>query len=60
MPVVNIEMWEGRTPDQRKKLVAGLTRAFVEVGVPAEAVHIIINEHPKDHWAIAGKLCSEQ
>jgi len=59
MPVVSVEMWEGRTLAQKKELVKGITDSFVKIGVPAEAVHIILNDHPKNCWAQGGKLCSE-
>ena len=60
MPVVIVEMWEGRTFDQKKQLVADMTTAFTKIGVPAEAVHIIINDHPKHNWGQGGKLASEK
>ncbi len=60
MPVVTVEMWEGRTPDQKKQLARDLTEAFVKIGVPAEAVHIILKDNPKGNWAIGGKLASEK
>jgi len=60
MPVITVEMWEGRSVDQKKKLVEGLTVAMVDIGVPAEAVHIIIKDVPKHNWATGGKLASEQ
>ncbi len=59
MPVVIVEMWEGRTVEQKKKLVKGITAAIAEIGVPPEAVHIIIKDNPKYNWATAGKLASE-
>jgi 4-oxalocrotonate tautomerase len=59
MPVIIVEMWEGRTIEQKKKLAKGLTNAFVKIGVPAEAVHVIMRESPKSCWAEAGKLCSD-
>ncbi len=59
MPVVIIEMWEGRTVEQKKQLVAGITSAFVKIGTPSEAVHIIIKDNPKHNWASGGKLSSE-
>ena len=59
MPVVTIEMWEGRTLEQKKKLVEGITAAMVNIGVSPDAVHIIIKDVPKHNWAIGGKLCSE-
>ncbi len=59
MPVVMVEMWEGRTHEQKKQLARDITEAFVKLGVPASAVHIILNDHPKSCWAQGGKLCSE-
>jgi 4-oxalocrotonate tautomerase len=59
MPVITVDMWEGRTLEQKKKLVKGLTDAFVNIGTPAEAVHIILNDHPKSCWGQNGKLASE-
>ena len=59
MPVVIVEMWEGRTIEQKKQLAEGITSSFVKIGTPAEAVHIIIKDIPKHNWATAGKLASE-
>ena len=59
MPVVIVEMWEGRTPEQKKELVKGLTEAFVRIGTAAEAVEIILKESPKNCWAKSGKLYVE-
>ena len=59
MPVVTVEMWEGRTIEQKKQLVEGITSAFVKIGTSPEAVQIIIKDVPKHNWAIGGKLASE-
>ena len=59
MPVVIVEMWEGRTIEQKKQLVEGITSAFVKIGTPPEAVHIILKDIPKHNWADGGKLASE-
>jgi 4-oxalocrotonate tautomerase len=59
MPVIIVEMWEGRTQEQKKKLVKGLTDAFVNIGTPADKVEVILNDHPKNCWAQGGKLASE-
>lgn len=60
MPVVIVEMWEGRTIEQKKQLAADITSSMVNIGVPKEAVQIIIKDNPKYNWAIGGKLASEQ
>ncbi len=59
MPVVTVEMWEGRTIEQKKQLVEGITSAFVKIGTSPEVVQIIIKDVPKHNWAIGGKLASE-
>ncbi len=60
MPVVNIYMWEGRTSEQKRKLVEGITEVFKSAAaVPPEALHIIFQDISKSDWAIAGKLCSD-
>ncbi len=59
MPVVTVEWWEGRTVEQKKQLVEGITSVIANLGVPPEAVHIIIKDNPKHNWADGGKLASE-
>ncbi|MFC1937467.1 2-hydroxymuconate tautomerase [Chloroflexota bacterium] len=60
MPVVIVEMWEGRTIEQKKQLVEDITASFVKGGTPAEALHIILKDNPKHNWASGGKLASEK
>ena len=59
MPVVIVEMWEGRTIEQKKQLVEGITSTMVNLDIPKEAVHIIIKDNPKHNWGMGGKLASE-
>ena len=60
MPVVTVDMWDGRTVEQKKQLAEGITALMTtKLGVPPEAVIIIINDIPKHNWAIAAKLASE-
>jgi 4-oxalocrotonate tautomerase len=59
MPVVIVEMWEGHTLKQKRQLAKDLTDAFVKIGMPAEAVNVIMRENPKDCWATGGQLCSD-
>ncbi|MDO9358903.1 MAG: 4-oxalocrotonate tautomerase [Polaromonas sp.] len=60
MPTYHVEMMEGRTLDQKKKLVAELTRVSVEVlAVKPESVDVIITDIKRENWATGGKLWSE-
>lgn len=60
MPVIIVEMWEGRTIDQKRELAKELTEAFCRVAKASpEAVTIIMHDNPKTNWAKAGKLSSD-
>jgi len=59
MPVVIVEMWKGRTDEQKEKLIKGITEAFERIGVPAEALNIIIHDIPKANWGLHGKQASK-
>ena len=61
MPVVTVQMLEGRTADQKRELVAAITEAVVRITrTTPEATQVIINEISREHWAFAGKLASER
>ena len=60
MPSYHIEMMEGRTVEQKKKLVEAITRATVDIlGSTPDAVDIIITDIKRENWATGGKLWSE-
>lgn len=57
MPVVQIEMFEGRTIEQKRKMVDKVTGALVEtLDCPKEAVTILIREIKREHFAQGGLL----
>jgi 4-oxalocrotonate tautomerase len=60
MPIVQVSVWEGMTAENKKKTVEGITKVFEDMGVPKDAVHIVIYEAPKSNWATGGKLHSER
>jgi len=59
MPIVTVEMWLGRSTDQKRILIEGITDAFVKLGTPKEKVTIILKDNPKFNWAEGGKLSSD-
>ena len=60
MPTYHVEMMEGRTLEQKKKLVAAITRVSVEIlGGEADSVDILITDIKPENWATGGKLWSE-
>jgi 4-oxalocrotonate tautomerase len=55
--VVIVEMWEGRTVEQKRKLVEAITAAMKEhCGAGTEHLHVIIHDVPQECWGRDGKL----
>jgi 4-oxalocrotonate tautomerase len=60
MPTYHIEMLEGRTIEQKKKLVEEITRVSVEVlGGKPDSVDILITDVKRENWATGGVLWTE-
>lgn len=60
MPVVQIDMLDGRTLEQKRELVKKVTEAIVETAnCPADAVTIIIREMQQQNLGKGGKLRSD-
>ncbi|WP_239501747.1 4-oxalocrotonate tautomerase, partial [Citrobacter koseri] len=61
MPTFHIEMFEGRSVEQKRKLVEEVTRVTCEsLGCAPGAVDIIITDIKRENWATGGVLWSEQ
>jgi 4-oxalocrotonate tautomerase len=57
MPVVRIEMYDGRSMDQKRQLVKEVTDVVARVtGNSPEGVHVILDEVKRENWAIGGLL----
>jgi len=55
MPIVQISMIAGRTPEKKELLIKKVTDAIVEaLQIPAEKVRIILNEVPKENIGRGG------
>ncbi len=60
MPVVTVQMYEGRTIEQKRALADAITRAMVEIAkTTPEAVNVIIQDVARTNWAVSGKLASD-
>jgi 4-oxalocrotonate tautomerase len=59
MPVVHVDFWEGVGTDKVKEMIRGITNVMVGLGVPAQAVEVIVHEVPKTHWGVGGLPASE-
>jgi 4-oxalocrotonate tautomerase len=57
MPTIIVQMFEGRTDEQKRKLVKLVTQSAVEaLGVRPEGVHVRITELEERHSAVGGVL----
>lgn len=60
MPVIRVEMFKGRTPEQKRDMVKEITEAFVRTaGGTPEPVHVVITDVEKSDWAVGGVLASD-
>ena len=61
MPIIHVHMFEGKTLDQKRKLVVAMTEAVVKsLDSKPESVRIVIHDIPKHNFAVAGVLASER
>jgi 4-oxalocrotonate tautomerase len=60
MPLVQVHLWEGATQERVKTTICKITDVFVEMGIPAQAVQVLVYEVPKTNWGIGGEPCSEK
>lgn len=55
MPIVQISLVAGRTPEKKEQLIKKVTEAIVEVlQIPEERVHIVLNDVPKENIGRGG------
>jgi 4-oxalocrotonate tautomerase len=61
MPTIHVELFAGRTLDQKRALAQALTDATVKtLGGSAESVDVIFVDVQRQDWATAGVLWSDK
>ncbi len=61
MPIIHVHMFEGRTLEQKRKLVTAMTEAVVKsIDAKPESVQILLHDMPKSNVAVAGVLHSDK
>lgn len=60
MPVIHVNLWKGFGKEKAKTVIKGISKVFVNLGIPINAVEIIIPEIPKSHWGMGGELALEK
>ena len=53
MPIISVNMMEGRTTEQKEALIQAVAKAVMtSIGAPEANIRVLINEYPKAHWGI--------
>lgn len=61
MPIIHVEMFPGRTVEQKREMVKELTDAFVRTaGGKHDSVFVVIDDVEKHNWGAGGELCSDK
>ncbi|HBK43092.1 MULTISPECIES: 4-oxalocrotonate tautomerase [unclassified Polynucleobacter] len=61
MPIIQIQLFEGRSADVKREYAIAITKAAVKImGCSADSVDVIYQDVKKSDWATAGKLWNEQ
>ena len=61
MPLVEIHLLQGRTPEQKKRLLESVTRAIEEsLDCPLGSIRVWIQEFSDKDYMIAGELVHER
>ena len=59
MPIIRIDMLEGRSQEIKERLARAMTDAMVQIaGSNPEQVTILINDVSPDAWCVAGETAA--
>jgi 4-oxalocrotonate tautomerase len=60
MPIVTVATWEGKTPEQKRRVIAAITVALEEhFGASPGKTVIIFQDVPRSSWGHGGLLSSD-
>ena len=61
MPLVQINMADGRTPEQKRALLDAVTKAVQDsIGAPLESIRVWIAEFPATDYMAGGELLADK
>lgn len=61
MPLIQVTLVQGRSPEQLRALISALTSAVTDsIGAPKEAIRVVLNEVPDTHWAAGDVTIAER
>jgi 4-oxalocrotonate tautomerase len=61
VPLVEVTLTEGRTPDQIRALISEVTAAVARaISAPAPNIRVVVREVPATHWAAGDVTIAER
>lgn len=60
MPIAHVYVWKGFSEEAKRRVIEGVTKVFADLGIPAEAVEVLIHDVPKEDWGVGGLRASEK
>ena len=61
MPLVQVTLAEGRSPEQLRALISKITAAVMEaVDAPQQNIRVVLYEVPQTHWAAGDVTLQER
>ncbi len=61
MPLIEVTLVQGRSPEQLRALIGALTRAaHTSIDAPVEAIRVVVREVPATHWAAGDVTIAER
>lgn len=60
MPIIRIEMLEGRSVAQKQELVEVLSRETARItGCSLDVITVVLEDVKRENWGVAGRLLSQ-
>ncbi|MEQ2525932.1 4-oxalocrotonate tautomerase [Robertmurraya yapensis] len=61
MPIINVQLLEGRSEEKIAEVIQNITNTVSEtLDSPVENIRVVVTEIPKTHWGKAGKPMSQK
>jgi len=61
MPIIRVDLFEGRSNDQKRAIAKELSEALARTaGCSVAAVEVLITDHSKDNWSFGGEMARDK
>ncbi len=61
MPFVSVKMLEGRTKEQKRKLIKSISKSVSDsLSIDESHVWVVVEEFPADEWGLGGEIACDR